>query len=312
MNNNYHLLISKRLNNIINNNYILLDLPYYGNVGDVLIWQSTLDLLKNIKYKCLYSASIETYKKPKIDKKIIIIFMGGGNFGDLWERHQLFRYKVMNDFPNNPLLQLPQSVWFENNDKLQYDINIFAKHKGSITICTRDEKSFNIIKENYQNVNTLLLPDLALCFNAIKYCIKHKIKIIKGEGALLLKRNDKEAIPINPIETNNAEDWPTLNQESIDNQIKLNKWLNILEKLHLGRFRQTIINWYYRKIVKDRIIIQAILFLLPYKTIYSTRLHGGILAYLLHKETYLVDNSYHKNKGVYNLWLKDKNGINMI
>lgn len=73
----------KSLFPLITNDYILLDLPYFTNVGDVLIWQSTLDLLKDINHKCIYSSSIETYQKQSLPQECIIIFMGGGNWGDL-------------------------------------------------------------------------------------------------------------------------------------------------------------------------------------------------------------------------------------
>lgn len=32
---------------LIDNDYIYLDLPYHANLGDTLIWQGTLDFLKN-------------------------------------------------------------------------------------------------------------------------------------------------------------------------------------------------------------------------------------------------------------------------
>jgi len=41
-------LIKDKLQLVIQSDYILIDLPYFQNVGDTLIWQSTLDLLKNI------------------------------------------------------------------------------------------------------------------------------------------------------------------------------------------------------------------------------------------------------------------------
>ena len=76
-------LLRKNLRELVQNDYILLDLPYFANVGDVLIWQSALDLLAELPFKCLYSSSIESYRKPKIGENVVILFMGGGNFGDL-------------------------------------------------------------------------------------------------------------------------------------------------------------------------------------------------------------------------------------
>ena len=108
----------------------MLDLPYYANVGDVLIWQSTLNLLKKIPYKCLYSSSIETYTKPQINENVVVVFLGGGNFGDLWIRHQSFRQKVLKDFPHNKIIQLPQSALFKSDSFLKEDVEIFEKHSA--------------------------------------------------------------------------------------------------------------------------------------------------------------------------------------
>lgn len=225
-------IIQLKLKELIDNDYILLDLPYYYNVGDVLIWQSTHDILKNIKYKCLYSSSIETYIKPPIKKGIIIIIMGGGNFGDLWVDHQEFRHKVMRDFPDNPILQLPQSVCFENQSYLAEDINCFKSHRGKISICLRDKNSYDFIKANYKNVDSYLVPDMVFAFDVTKYC-----KIKKGEGAIFIKRTDKEQsvidnnrIPADAI----VRDWPLMGH--YDNKLLcvFHAW-GLLYRLNLTR-----------------------------------------------------------------------------
>ena len=49
-----------------------------------------------------------------------------------------------------------------------------------------------------------------------------------------------------------------------------------------------------------------------YKNIYTTRLHGLILAALLGKETYFLDNSYGKVSAVYDTWLKDVDNVHPV
>jgi exopolysaccharide biosynthesis predicted pyruvyltransferase EpsI len=46
-----------------------------------------------------------------------------------------------------------------------------------------------------------------------------------------------------------------------------------------------------------------------YDYVFTTRLHGAILSLLLHKKFTFFDNSYGKNKGFYDTWLKDVDGI---
>ena len=80
---------------LINNDYIFLDIPYYSNPGDTLIWEGTECLLKECSYKCLMKTAEECFKFPKLRENTIILLQGGGNWGDLWDRHQKFRLKVI-------------------------------------------------------------------------------------------------------------------------------------------------------------------------------------------------------------------------
>lgn len=77
-------IIAELLTPLVNSDYVLLDVPYYTNIGDTLIWEGTRELLKTLPYKCLYTASVETYKYRPLPKDTVILLQGGGNFGDLW------------------------------------------------------------------------------------------------------------------------------------------------------------------------------------------------------------------------------------
>lgn len=298
---------------IIDRDYVLLDCAYYRNVGDVLLWQTALDLLSEIPARCKYSCSIETFMPRRVPKDAIIVLTGGGNFGDLWIRHQQFRHRILHDFPTHKIVQLPQSVWFEDNATLQDDIMQFGNHQGKIVICLRDEQSYNIIMENYPHVEVRLLPDLALCFNAEKYCKKKHIKMIAGERTLLLNRNDKEHSETTfTLKPDHIGDWPCM-ESPIPEYIRFKKIIDFLEKKHVRkRIQKAFIDFYWKHFLKDAILCSGISFLMPYKTVVSTRLHGAILAALLGKEVILTDNSYGKCSGVYQLWMNDWNNVKMI
>lgn len=79
-------LIDKSLRLLINRNYLYLDVPYHANLGDTLIWQGTLDFLKTLPYKCLYSSWYNSTKYRDVAKAhpdCLIILHGGGEF---WRR----------------------------------------------------------------------------------------------------------------------------------------------------------------------------------------------------------------------------------
>lgn len=307
---NYFNLIRQSLISIINNDYVLLDVPHYGNAGDVLIWQATEDILQAFNYKCIYSASISTYSFHKLPEDTIIIFIGGGNFGDLWRRHQDFRHKVLLDYPNNPIVQLPQSVYFESTAYLEDDIKIFNSHFGTITLFARDASSFDFFKNHYPNCHSDLLPDMVLAFDLDSYIKKYAIKLPPlSTKTLVVKRKDNESSDYSVLrKLSNVEiaDWPSLNQTYVSQKI-LYIFLSVLQNVIPQNIKKSMINYYYKNVYKKHVIKSSIIFIASYTKIISTRLHALILADLLGKEYYYLDNSYGKLSGVYNCWINKKN-----
>ena len=77
-------LIVNTLTPLIDNDYVLLELPYYSNVGDLLIWKGEEDFLKKIPHKCLFRSSFHKFKFPVLSRNTVILLQGGGNWGDVW------------------------------------------------------------------------------------------------------------------------------------------------------------------------------------------------------------------------------------
>ena len=290
---------------------MLLDLPYFTNVGDVLIWQSTLDLLAELPCKCVYSASIESYRYKEVDDKTVILFMGGGNFGDLWKRHQVFRQRVLKEYPHNPIIQLPQSVFFSDMDFLKEDISIFTQHKGSVTLCARDQKSYDFFAANYQGAEAVLLPDMVLSLDIERYALPNQ-----GKGCLFVKREDSEKNSVcETIIPNEAvvSDWPTMKEPTSVMKVYcccLSQLMKI-DRFSGTHFTKIFADVCYKKYFKKYIIQSGLRFVNAYASVYTTRLHVGIVAALLGKDTVMFDNSYGKIKGVYDLWMNDWNNVKM-
>ena len=45
-------IVRERIIPLIDHDYVLYGLPYYSNIGDTLIWEGELELLKEVPYKC--------------------------------------------------------------------------------------------------------------------------------------------------------------------------------------------------------------------------------------------------------------------
>jgi pyruvyl transferase EpsO len=301
-------IITDTLTPLITNDYIYLELPYHNNIGDVLIWKGTKDFLKKLPYRCLYYSSLHTYSKPTIAKNVIIILHGGGNFGDLWKKSADSRLKILNDFPDNKIIILPQTVFYLNTDTLLSDADIFNRHKDLI-ICVRDKISYQIVCKYIPNSVVYLIPDMAFCIS-VPWLKKYQTK--QTNKVLLLKRTDKEL--------NNSIDYPTAVSEK---EFDIHDWPT-MEKTTVCCFLLRCFLWANKRIpsvfrrltdiyasifFRTAIIKIGVRFVSKYRKIYTTRLHTAILCCLLETPCVLFDNSYGKNNNFYETWLHGFDGI---
>ena len=302
-------IINKQLLSLIDYDYIYLDLPFHANIGDSLIWEGTLEFLKQLPYKCLYTSSYDTYLSQSIDRKTIILLHGGGNWGDLYPRHHEFRKKIIKEYPQNRIIILPQTIYYPNSAYQEKDI-IFFNQYPNVTICVRDKKSYEIAKNNFSQNPIILIPDMAF-FIPYKR-IKHNSK-----NVLFLKRNDKELpsnIHITIPKGIDMHDWPTTERDF---------WYIRLVNIVFGTFKkiitpfnlklaQRIKDFKYNCFIRKFYVNIGSDFINHYDTIYTTRLHGMILSILLDKQIYLIDNSYGKNFNFYHTWLEDLDSVQLI
>lgn len=294
--------IKKELLPLITGDYILLDLPYYTNIGDVLIWQGTEELLKYVRHKCIYKTSYDNYKTPHLKDDVVILMQGGGNFGDLWRIHQEFRLKIFEEYPTNRIVVLPQSVYYEENKMFENDMSILRRHH-KLTVCVRDMVSYNLLKNELVDVR--LVPDMAFMLNV--NC--QRLNATFG-GSLFLRRHDKEQKDIDNIiaflPTDCDEyDWPTMEENFPIYQYKdkPNRQVDRIFRRLIPDFRRKWTDFYEDRFIRPFCVKKGIEFLSHYEHIYTTRLHGGILAFLLGKQVTFFDNSYGKISSLYETWM---------
>lgn len=303
-------MIEETLSPLITSDYVLWDVPYYNNIGDVLIWEGERDFLKGIKHKCLDSASIETCRFPFLSADTVILLGGGGNFGDLWRSLQEFRLKVIRHYPDNRIIIFPQTVYYENRNMLQEDAKVMAGH-DKLIICAREERSYEILKTHFRN-EILLLPDMAFCIDPQKLVRWKKKQVDKD---LFLKRMDKELKKdITAPEDMEIRDWPSIERNLFVTDILriilgINRRLERFGIHFLRNFFYVLADRYACKVFRPLLVRKGVLFLYPYRHIYTTRLHVMILSVLLCKKCCFIDNSYGKNSAFYEAWLKDLSEI---
>jgi len=308
-------LVIKEITPLINNDYLLLDLPYHSNLGDTLIWQGELDFLKSMPYKCKYSTwyggnivSVEKFLQPDN----LILFHGGGNFGDTWEEPNKFRKNFLRMYPNNQTIILPQTVYYSDKRRLQEDAAFYADYPN-VTICVRDKKSLEILQNFFPNNPSLLVPDMAFCMDMKRYN-----RVNKPNGTIFIRREDIELnhkidyheVPKDSI----VSDWLFLNNsKEYLHQSEIIKWATRFD-CRLGTdWKHRWIELYWHHVLRPLNVKTAINFVDQYEIIYTTRMHAAILCLLLGKTNItLFDNSYGKSSSFYHTWLQGVEGLKFI
>lgn len=317
-------LVRQNLLPLINNNYVLLDVPNHRNIGDLLIWEGELEFLKESKYKLNYTSNVYTHLDSNIKKDDVILLHGGGNFGDVWRLNQDFRNNIIKKFRKNRIIIFPQTIHYHNESFINEDAAIFASHPD-LVICARDQVSYDFAKKHFYSSSILMLPDMAFFLD-----FQRRHQADKKSKSLILKRLDKElgsesqlknVIRVMDEKANKYEikDWPGfIESGKLKRRIQYYfiKGETVLSKFMVNK---PILNLFVDdkhglkgKNYKEKLIEKGVRFINEYDTVYSTRLHGFILSVLLNKEVYIFDNSYGKNKNFFNTWLKDFEKVELI
>lgn len=273
-----------------------LDIPMHFNVGDLLIYAGTEQFIRDYSLNVTYRGFDSGIDHKELRKVDIILIHGGGNFGDLYPRHQIFKEEIVTKYPDKKIIFLPQTIYFKDNEEKVRSASIFKKH-NDLHIFVRDDRSLELAKEFSNSCN--MMPDMAHSLHPlIDHSEVENIKIDKFK-ILNLRRIDIENVSLETDISKKTFDWDHL----ITNEDKIH--LRLSSKLNLIPFlRKKILNKWHRR--ADVLIFRSINFFYQFNVVYTDRLHGAILAYLLGKNIKLIDNSYGKNTGYYTNWLDDK------
>jgi pyruvyl transferase EpsO len=305
-------IITDILTPLIDNDFVLMDLPYHTNIGDNLIFEGEIQFLKHLTpYKLLYSCNAITHKYKKLNKNIIILLHGGGNFGDVWYKTHEFKKKIISLYPENKIIIFPQTIYYDNKYYLFRDIELYSRH-SKLTICARDKKSYDLLKEYFRTNAIFLVPDMAFCIDE-KVLKKYYNK--KSKKVLFLKRTDIEFNSnidyLRYIDEADFDihDWPSM-EKRLPSVLLLWLLLWLSKKIHF--LFPIITDKYVSVFFKSNIISKGLKFVTKYNKIYTTRLHVAILCCLLEKPFTFFDNSYGKNSSFFDTWLTDLERVRFI
>lgn len=277
----------------------LLDFPNHNNVGDNAIWLGEKAALKKIGARVVYQCDIYGFSEKalriRLGKDGVVLLHGGGNLGSVWPEHQMFREKIIKLLPQLRIIQMPQSVHFDDDDE-KIRFGQIAKAHKFLHILMRDNASFNTLKK--LNLNVELCPDMAFAMGPVTQSNKPVVDV------LWLSRSDHESAGDESIgmrfETEKL-DW--LQGEPGRFYSKYSPKFTV----RVRRFVQSIFrnselirNYFWRTnsasfdLLAQRRFKRGTRILGRGQIILTDRLHGHIVSTLLGKPQVLLDNHYRK------------------
>lgn len=175
----------------------VLGSPDYSNLGDSAILLAQIAFLHSAGWNRNLIKELtlrEYYKDRKIIKKDIsssqpIFGLGGGNMGNQWPVEEKFRYDLMDDFPDNPIMIFPQTIYFlPNSEKEEIESVSYYNGRKKLILIAREKKSFDIMQSMYPNTNIFLVPDIVLSATIETFGVASQGR----NGVLFCVRSDAE------------------------------------------------------------------------------------------------------------------------
>jgi pyruvyl transferase EpsO len=277
----------------------LVDFPGYANVGDSAIWLGELAYLRSVEGMSLkYYCDNESYSRQELARRLgdgVILLSGGGNLGDLWQQSQRLRERVIQDFPDTPIVQLPQSIYFHDRGALLRAKGIFDSHPG-LTLLVRDARSLTLARTEFRNP-AHLCPDMAFGLGRIDRPCPPTREIV------WLSRTDQESATLQSrtvspdLERVDWLDEPQTALRRLKRVFDLPPLRNPWSWTRLDRVKPQI----WELLARQR-LVRGCRLLSAGRVVVTDRLHGHVLSVLLGIPHVLLDNSTGKVRSFYETW----------
>lgn len=151
---------------------LLIGTPEHSNAGDAAITLGEIEFIR--KYFGTYHLvelskyDYEGWKNRMTDligREDLIFLQGGGNMGNRYLGEEKIRREVIESFPDNQIVILPQTIWFEETPEGERECiksaDIYNRHKN-LTVFVRGRQSFQAAKRYFSNGKINVMPDMAL------------------------------------------------------------------------------------------------------------------------------------------------------
>ena len=285
-----------------------VNFPNMGNLGDTAIYSGARRSLDRIGANVVLAVEPRAYRRGIVRRAVgergTIVIHGGANFGDLYKKQpqQTARRKLLRDFPKARVIQLPQTIYFERPEGSQRFIGLCREHAG-FTILARDRVS--VERAAALGLETTRAPDLAFGLGTIER--PHP----PAAPVTWILREDVERTAAPGSVDASARDWPTGKEQRsgatgtrLRADLALLRGLDRVRERAPARLRLPIARLAasrYGSVAGRRVGI-ALDMVAEGEVLVTNRFHGHVLACLMGIPNVLLDNSYGKNRGLFETW----------
>ena len=259
----------------------LIGTPEHSNIGDAAIALGEAEFIHRFfpEYRLIevtYGNLGMWYSEicSIIQDGEMICLQGGGNLGNRYPGEERIRRRIIADFPDNPIIIFPQTVFFDKNaegeQELALSVDIYGKHKR-LTIFTRGERSMEAVQRYFPLAKCACIPDLALMLE--------KDWGLERRGLLLCIRDLKDESGLSEGEY--AQVLDTVQEIDPCAEITNNLYQGIFESRIFRNIRRDVVRRELRKFAAHQVVV-------------TDRLHGLIFAMATHTPCVAISSYNYK------------------
>lgn len=288
----------------------LVDFPNHPNVGDSAIYLGELAYLYRRGCSVRYVSDWETYDRDALRRALptgVILIHGGGNFGDLYPRHQQLRQALLRDFPDRRIVQLPQSVHFDDPAAWEASRAVFSAHPD-FHLVVRDRFSLDLVQHGY-DTPTHLCPDMAFLLELPPF----QSASARLDATVLSRTDGEKATAADSGLARHGQiqvvDWL---DEPAPRDGWLYQWANARSRWPRTRWPRSAIAWAQRtathRMAAQR-LERGLRLIHGGRVLVTDRLHALILGWMSGVPVFHVDNRYRKLANVLSTWLPGRSDL---
>jgi pyruvyl transferase EpsO len=279
----------------------MIDFPNYGNVGDSAIYLGQLAALRAVnRLVPRFICDLKTYDREALKQRAgtgTILLTGGGNFGDLWPEVQRVREDILEHFPGNRVIQLPQTINFQSAEALERARAVVRGHPD-FTLLVRDRPSLAVAREHF-GPRSYLCPDMAFCLNGLRPVGRPDRDIV------WLARTDSEKRDPGNEAAQPTADWI---DDTPGTLLHVNRSLSRGLRRTSGPLHRWALRATYTPLARQR-LRRGIRLVSRGRVVVTDRLHGHVLCLLLGIPHVVLDDRFGKISNFRAVWTREADGV---